>query len=246
MPTASGARRRRWEHRRIEVAPFDETDPNNIREYRLAFDAHKRKLAQDVRRLAERLDRGWDRSLRLGVLMTGAHAYKPLLWARNDSEVEARPVALNSTERQVVEKLAELAATNTPGLGGRDLYLVRNMTGGRGLSFFDDFAYYPDFILWLKAGARQHMLFLDPKGLSRYGPKERDKVRLHKRIGEVEAQVRESDPDLRLGSYVLSVTPPAEIGAAPRPQAEWESDGVYFLEDPDCFRKVVADALGAP
>ena len=240
------ARRRRWEHRRIEVAPFDETDPNNIREYRLAFDARKRQLAQDVRRLAERLDRGWDRSLRLGVLMTGAHAYKPLLWARNDSEVEVRPVALNSTERQVVEKLAELAAAKDPSLGGRDLYLVRNMTGGRGLSFFDDFAYYPDFILWLKAGARQHMLFLDPKGLSRYGPRERDKVRLHKRIGEVKAQVRESDPDLRLGSYVLSVTPPAEIGAAPRPQAEWESDSVYFLEDPDCLRKVVADALGAP
>ena len=240
------ARRRRWEHRRIEVAPFDETDPNNIGEYRLAFDARKRALAEDVRRLAERLDHGWYRSLRLGVLMTEAHAYKPLLWARSDSEIEVRPVALNSTERLVVEKLAELAATNDPSLGGRDLYLVRNMTGGRGLSFFDDFAYYPDFILWLKAGARQHMLFLDPKGLSRYGPKERDKVRLHERIGEVEAQVRENDPDLHLRSYVLSVTPPAEIGAAPRPQAEWESDGVYFLEDPDCLRKVVADALEAP
>lgn len=52
------------------------------------------------------------------------------------------------------------------------------MTRGRGVSFLDDFAHYPDFIVWLKDEADQHVVFLDPKGLDRYGPKKRRKVRL--------------------------------------------------------------------
>ena len=32
--------------------------------------------------------------------------------------------------------------------------------GGRGVSFFDDFGDYPDFIVWLKDDVRQHVLLL--------------------------------------------------------------------------------------
>ena len=57
------------------------------------------------------------------------------------------------------------------------------------MSFFDDHSYYPDFIVWLAKGEDQHILFLDPKGLVRYGPNERRKVRLHVEIKEVEERV---------------------------------------------------------
>ena len=99
------------------------------------------------------------------------------------------------------------------------------------MSFFDDHSYCPDFIVRLAKGEDQHILFLDPKGLVRYGPNERRKVRLHVEIKEVEERVRRDDPKLRLHAYAPSVTAPDEIGDELRSREEWEDHGVYFLDD---------------
>ena len=115
------------------------------------------------------------------------------------------------------------------------------MTRGRGVSFFDDFGYYPDFIVWLKDEHCQHVVFLDPKGLGRYGSRERKKVRLHHDIHEIEKRVRSADPDLRLGAYVLSVTPVQKIDDGKRSASAWKEDGVYFLNEPDCLKQVIKD-----
>ena len=137
-----------------------------------------------------------------------------------------------------------MAASGDPCLEGRELFLIRNLTRGRGVSFFDDYHYYPDFIVWLKDDARQHVVFLDPKGLRRFGDRERRKVRLHHEIEEIEEQVRSSDPDLHLRAYVLSVTAPALIGDSGRSTEDWKRDGVYFLDEHDCLKQVVGHALG--
>ena len=236
-------RRRRWEHERIEIGVLDENDPNNIGAYRLSADSGNEALVRGVRELAARLPEGFVPRLKLGVVAAGAHAYRPLLYANTDCEVEIRPAPLDANERAVVEGFSALAEAKDPRLRGRELFLMRNLTRGRGLSFFDDHAYYPDFILWLKDGARQHMVFLDPKGLARYGPAEREKVRLRRAIRDVEARLRARDPNLHLRACVLSVTPPEKIGAEPRSRRDWEREGVWFLDDADCFGKVVADAL---
>ena len=144
----------------------------------------------------------------------------------------------------MVEGLNDLAkAWPTPACKGRELYVIRNLARGRGVSFFDDYTYYPDFIVWLIDGNTQHVIFLDPKGLVRYGPKERKKVKLHTEIKQIEDRVRVSDPDLRLHAYVLSVTPPDRIGDELRPREEWERQGVYFLSEPDCLKQVIGQAL---
>ena len=62
------------------------------------------------------------------------------------------------------------------------------------MSFFDDFGYYPDFIVWLKDDDCQHVVFLDPKGLGRYGIKEQKKIELHQNIHDIEKQVRNYRP----------------------------------------------------
>ena len=164
--------------------------------------------------------------------MADAHAYKPLLHAMPNCKVTIRPVALDDAEKAVVERLAALAGSGDPRLRGRELYLIRNLTRGRGVSFFDDFAYYPDFIVWLKREADQHVVFLDPKGLGRFGPKERAKIRLHAEIGAVEEKLRAAEPGLRLRAYVLSTTPPREIGGAERTREEWEGRRRLFPGGP--------------
>ena len=177
--------RRRWERGRIEVVRLDENDDNNIGEYRLSIDAAETRLIQDVRDLVETLREGHRYDLKLGVLKIDAHAYFPLLHADKGCKVTIQPVALDRNEKTVVEALNDLAERADPCLRGRELYLIRNQTCGRGVSFFDDYTYYPDFILWLIDDESQHVIFLEPKGLVRYGPKERKKVKLHTEIKQI-------------------------------------------------------------
>ena len=242
--------RRRWEHGRIEVVTLDRDDPNNIGAYELTVDAAREQLVQEATELATalkdgRLDdlRPWYDGLRIGTVALPVHAYLPLLYAGNERVVTVQPVPLDAYEKRVVEQMAILATGGDASLRGRELFLIRNETRGRGVSFFDDFGYYPDFIAWLTDDIGQHVVFLDPKGLGRFGGRERRKVELHRNIAEVERQVRRTDPGLRLHAYVLSTTPAARIDDGTRSAAAWKEDGVYFLNERDCMRQVIEHAL---
>ena len=204
-------RRRRWEHDKLEVVRLTEADKNNIGAYELSVDVKETKLVEAVHELAGDVKLYDYHLLKVGVVFAKAHAYQPLLYAGRDSKVTIRPVPLDENEKTVVERLRELAEAHDPCLQGRELFLIRNRTRGQGVSFFDDFTYYPDFIVWLKDDQSQHVMFLDPKGLGRFGAKERDKVGLHNGIAEVEERIRGRDPSLYLHAYVLSVTPPEHI-----------------------------------
>ena len=236
------SQRRRWEGDRIEVVTLDEDDPNNVRSYDISVEATQDQLIRDIRELAENVREDYFRNLKLGVIMAKIHAYQPLLYVGPDCQVTVRPIALNENERKVVERLKELAESRDPCLQNRELYLIRNLTRGRGVSFFDDFGYYPDFIVWLKDDHCQHVIFLDPKGLGRYGSRERKKVQLHHDILEIEKRVRNTDPDVRLGAYILSVTPVHKIDDGKRTAGAWKDEGVYFLNDPDCLKQVITHA----
>ena len=243
--------RRRWEQEQMEVVTLDENDPNHVRAWRLSVDTAQDRLVSEARKLADALREGrlddlkyWYRELKIGVVVPpDAHAYRPLLHVGKDRVVTVQPLPLDENERRVAEGLAQIAYHGDACLQGRELYLIRNLTRGRGVSFFDDFGYYPDFIVWLKDDARQHVLFLDPKGLSRFGGRERRKVALHHEIRKIEDRVRKDDPNLHLHAYVLSVTPADRIEDGLRSAREWRQDGVYFLNEAGCLRQVIEHAL---
>ena len=243
--------RRRWEHRQIEIVNLDEDDPNHVRAYVMSVDAGQDRLVEEARQMASTLREGrlddlkhWYQELKIGVVVPpSVHAYRPLLYIGKDRVVTVQPVPLNSGEERVAKGMALLAEHNDECLEGKELYLIRNLTRGRGVSFFDDFGYFPDFIAWIKDDASQHILFLDPKGLNRFGGRERRKVQLHHGIAEVEKRLRKRDRGLRLRAYILSVTPPEQIDDGLRSADDWKQDGVYFLHEPDCLRQVVKHAL---
>ena len=83
---------------------------------------------------------------------------------------------------------------------------------GKGVSFFDDYSFYPDFILWVRDSNRQDILFIDPKGLVHFNSKVKSKVNLHTRIKETEKKIQLQHPDIFLHSYIWSVTKPKDIG----------------------------------
>ncbi len=144
--------RRRWEGKNLEVRTLDESDPNHIREYRISVDESKAHLAGEIRTLSSNIREVSFWNLGFGVLMRDAHAYKPLLHVAGKRVVTVRPVLLNDGEKKVVEALTDLAKRGDPCLQERELFLIRNMSRGHGVSFFEDHAYYPDFIVWLAKG----------------------------------------------------------------------------------------------
>ncbi len=243
-------KRRNWEHDQIEVMTLGEDDPNRIHDYKLSVDATKDQLVEEAVALARTLKendpdnlKAWYEHLEIGTIQVSSHAYQPLLYAKETRVIAIQPVPINESEKRVVEDLAGLAERDDPCLQGKELFVIRNLTGGRGVSFFDDFGYYPDFIVWLRDESSQHVLFLDPKGLARFGRKERRKVKLHHEIAETGNRVRTEDPNLELHAYVLSVTPASEIDDGNRTLEQWKRDGVYFLNDPDCLQQVIKHAL---
>lgn len=238
-------RRRRWEHDKLELVPLDETDPNNIREYRLFISSKETKLIEDAQRLAEVCHTQRIYNLKLTVIVSSAHAYVPLLHAHKDCEITIQPVALNDGEEKVVNDLTSLAESENFSETGRELCLIRNLSRGRGVSFFDDYTYFPDFIVFLRDGGHQHIIFLDPTGLGRFGRREQTRIGLHREIKEVESKIREIDPNLSLHAYILSVTPHNQVGGEVKKSKEqWEQEGVYFLNDSKYMNKVIGDALG--
>ncbi|MYA60440.1 MAG: hypothetical protein F4X40_07805 [Chloroflexi bacterium] len=148
-------RRAGWEHERIEVTTLEEHDENNIGMYELSVDSREERLIEDLQTLVSSLTERTDHRLKLGLLIRDSVAYKPLLYATGEGQVTVQPVPLDANEKQVVERLGGLAEASDPCLQGRELFLIRNLTRGRGVSFFDDRAYFPDFIIWLVGGQRQ-------------------------------------------------------------------------------------------
>ena len=49
--------------------------------------------------------------------------------------------------------------------------LLRNLSKGRGVGFFEAGNFHPDFILWLVEEGRQQVIFVDPKGIRNFGPR---------------------------------------------------------------------------
>lgn len=226
------------------MVTLGQDDPNNVKVCELSVDVTQSRLIDDIHKLATNVREGYYHNLKLGVIMAAAHTYQPLFYVGEDCHVTVRPVALDESEKTVVERLVELAEGRDPYLRGKELYLIRNLTRGRGVSFFDDFGYSPDFIVWLKSLNCQHVIFLDPKGLSRFGTRERRKVELHHTIKDVEERIRETEPDLCLHAYVLSVTPAQQIDGGDRSSSDWKNDGVYFLKDPACLKQIIEHTLG--
>ena len=87
---------------------------------------------------------------------------------------------------------------------GRELYLLRNLSKGRGVGFFEAGNFHPDFILWLLDGAKQHVIFVDPKGIRNLGPTD-PKIQFTETIKEIEERL--GDPNVVLSSFIVSNTP---------------------------------------
>ena len=200
-------KKQEWESAFYEYHELREDDPNFVSEYRLLIDESQGRHRREAGRTERQIDSGAlaDWSFRsLHSISFGQHLYQPLLHFKSDF-VDVSPVSLNEGEKEFVTDLRKFYDENPSFFEDRELYLLRNMSRGRGIGFFEAGNFYPDFLLWLVTDDKQFVTFVDPKGIRNLEGPDDPKIRFYRTIKELEQQL--GDPNVILNSFIISNTP---------------------------------------
>ncbi len=211
-------RKREWEMPHLEYQELVETDPNLLGVgdspgdpyYRILIDQSQEEIVSKLEELKAAIEQGQIKDVNFQTLKTiwfGSHLYQPLLYLQ-ENVVEISPVPLNKGERQFVEDLKAFHDNDGGFFNNKELYLLRNLSKGRGVGFFEAGNFYPDFILWLLIDDVQHVIFVDPKGI-RNIPVNDPKIQFHNTIKEIEERL--GDKKVHLHSFIVSNTASASM-----------------------------------
>ena len=219
-----------WEEQFLEYRELTEDDTNFFDTYRLLIEQSETAIISELEKLKWAISAGTLQSLTVGNLTAiqfSQHLYHPLLYVSGDS-IDISPVALNDGERQFVVDL-EAHYKHTPGFfAGRELYLLRNLSRGRGIGFFEAGNFHPDFILWLVEGPTQRIAFVDPKGIRNLEGMQDPKIAFHQTIKTIESRL--ADPAVILSSFIISNTPLNQVSwwDGGMSEADFEKHNVLF------------------
>ena len=128
----------------------------------------------------------------------------PFKGGRSTNVIAITPALLNKGEWRFVNDMMDFAERHREYFKDRQVYLLRNLSRGRGVGFFEAGNFHPDFITWLVEGPKQRITFVDPKGIRNLPPTD-DKIRFCDTIKETETRL--GDPDVTLASFIVSNTP---------------------------------------
>lgn len=207
-------RKREWELPHLEYREIDGSDPNfpAVSEenpdgyYRILVEKSQEEIITRLQELKEKIENGELDSWRfqgLEALRFSQHLYQPLLHL-SGSILEISPVPLNRGEWRFVNDLKDFYENNGDFFNDKELYLLRNLSKGKGVGFFEAGNFHPDFILWLQSSERQYVNFVDPKGV-RNVPWDDPKLKFCTTIKEIESRL--GDGNVSLNSFIVSNTP---------------------------------------
>ncbi len=201
-------RKAEWELPHLEYRELEADDPNFLANYRILIDKSQEDIVARLEVLKTAIVKGdmkpWEFQ-GFKAVWFGRHLYQPLLYL-DTKIVEISPAPLNKGERQFIEDLKTFHDGHGEFFKKRELYLLRNLSRGRGVGFFEAGNFHPDFILWLLTEEKQYVIFVDPKGLRNIGWED-PKIQVYQKIKEIEERL--GDPNVFLRSYIISNTPSA-------------------------------------
>ena len=188
----------RWETNHMIYAEIDKEN-SNFRNYTVKS---TRGDADTIERLieeAQSIYRG--DAHELPTIYFDRHLYQPLL-VEEDDNVKSEPQGLNAGERRFVDNLREYCQfEKNKSLAGKEVYLLRNLSRGKGIGFFDKRGFYPDFILWVKDDSTQRIVFIEPHCMVYAEPySQDDKVQLYKFLSEL---TKSLDGHTEMGNVVI-------------------------------------------
>jgi hypothetical protein len=219
---------------RLELRELTSDDGNIPSDdfYQLIVDGNEEQVILAIKKIKKELEENKQSLFKAGDLQAcrmGMHLFQPLFHIRKGGKITILPVALNESEYQFVTDLKDWSDKNEAQLqdDGVELFLLRNLSRGKGVGFFEAGNFHPDFILWMIVDGKQYVSFIEPHGLIHEGPGS-EKVLFHKRIKEIEARL--GNPNVILNSFILSWTkyPQLDWGT---PQKDLEKEQILFMTD---------------
>ena len=136
------------------------------------------------------------------------HLYQPLLAITNANDLwRTTPPALEESEQQFVKDLRNYIRQQREGhLAEKEVFLLRNQSRGKGIGFYENVGFYPDFILWIAEGAKQRIVFIEPHGMVHDAINEHNlKVTLFKRLRTLSYE-RFRGEHVQMDSFIISKT----------------------------------------
>jgi hypothetical protein len=212
----------RWESTRMEYKPI-KRDDDNFQDYVVKVPRSDPDLVKAIKQIIDEGDRIYKQVCAdLPGVYFDRHLYQPLL-IQKGSKVRCAPPALNDSERKFVSDMIDFCRSTPPSLQGKELFLLRNLTKGKGIGFFEDSGFYPDFILWITEGTKQRLVFIEPHGMKlETHPSTNPKVNLYKKLKaqETDARKKSKVSGLSLDAFIVSATPFDDL--RPHHGPEWD------------------------
>lgn len=240
-------RQSEFESPHLEYQDLLPDDPNFIEEYRFLIEESQQAIINKLRELKQQIETGQLKEAEIGsmfrAIQFGNHLYEPLIYLKS-KQVEISPVALNEGERDFVLHLKEYFEERTPFFKDKELYLLRNLSRGKGIGFFEAGNFYPDFILWLLVGDKQYVTFVDPKGIRNLRGFNDDKIQFYISIKDLENRL--GDPNIILNSFIVSNTPLSQVDwwDEEAELADFEKQNILFQShDRDYISKMIGKII---
>ncbi len=205
-----------------------------------------KRMIQEVLKLKDKMENFYKYDVqRIPTIHFDKHLYSPIAAFRKGSdfeEIKSIPVKLNKGETDFITHLRTFLLSKTEQLKGKEFFILRNLSKGKGIGFFVETAsFYPDFILWIKQEKQQDILFVDPKGILMMGNVNDEKVRFCTHtINEIQDALRlklqedGNETVLNLYAYILSVTPyikvKSKFGNGNLTKKEFKDSHILFQE----------------
>ena len=227
-------RKREYIEPRLELRELTSEDDNlpNDKFYQLIVDGDEDQVIQSIQQIMKNLESNKGDLLKVGDLNAcnfRSHLFQPLFHVRRGGKITILPVALNESEYQFVTDLKKWCDANTAILekDGVEIFLLRNLSRGKGVGFFEAGNFHPDFILWMLVSEKQYVNFIEPHGLLHEGPAS-EKILFYQRVKEIEKRLK--DQNVILNSFILSWTKYPQLNWG-TPQADLEKNHVLFMTD---------------
>lgn len=177
-----------------------------------------------------------------------SHLFLPILVKSNEID-SIKPEGLVESEKKFIVDLRDYLRKNKDEFKDCEIFLLRNFSKS-GIGFRLQWSeFYPDFILWIKKGKRQVMVFIEPHGLKHSKGLDDEKIKFAGvndsegiTIKRIEQEInKKENKDLVLEYFLISPTSYDELikgEAKPTPKSEYERNHVLFLEDQDWPEKL--------
>ena len=210
---------KRWNEERVQLKQLDENDANftdwsvyiprneaNETEPRIERLMESGKIYESGLTTLSEVDKVYN-------VYNDRHLYQPLLTIdTTDTVWRTAPPFLEASEKHFVEDLhSYVHQQSETALASKKIFFLRNQSRGKGIGFYQNEGFYPDFILWITEGMKQRIVFIEPHGMVHEPIHEyNSKITLFKRLREISNQ-RFRGEHVHMDAFIISTTDFADL-----------------------------------